>query len=48
MTTDKQFISAQMDSRLVDALAEFAREHGITRSAALRLAIANLVGKPVA
>lgn len=45
--SDKQFISAQMDSRLVDLLAEYARAHGITRSAALRRAVANLVGVPV-
>lgn len=45
--TDKQFISAQMDSDLVDALQRYADEHGLTRSAALRYAIANLVGVAV-
>ena len=44
---DKQFISAQMDSDLVDALKRYADEHGVTRSAALRIAIANLVGVAV-
>jgi len=45
MAASKEFVSAQMDSSLVRALGAFAKEHGITRSAAVRLAVANLVGQ---
>lgn len=45
--TTKEFISAKMDTHLIQALAQYARDHGMSRSAALRIAIANLVGLPV-
>lgn len=45
--TSKEFISAKMDTSLIQALGKYAREHGLSRSAALRIAIANLVGLPV-
>lgn len=43
MTTDKSFVSAQMDSTLVESLRKYADAEGITRSAAIRRAIKQLV-----
>ncbi|MGA0330311.1 MAG: ribbon-helix-helix protein, CopG family [Ilumatobacteraceae bacterium] len=43
MTTDKSFVSAQMDTDLIKALGKYAETEGITRSAAVRRAIEQLL-----
>lgn len=43
MTTDKSFVSAQMDTDLIKSLGEYAEAEGITRSAAVRRAIEKLL-----
>ena len=43
MTASKDFISAQMDTDLIKALGKYAETEGITRSAAVRRAIQQLL-----
>lgn len=43
MSSDKNFVSAQMDTTLITALGEYAKAEGITRSAAVRRAIEQLL-----
>ena len=44
MTKGKNFISAQMDTDLIESLGKYADAEGITRSAAVRRAIEQLLG----
>lgn len=48
MTTSKDFISAQMDTDLIKSLGKYAETEGITRSAAVRRAIQQLLDKKAA
>ena len=41
--TDKQFISAKLDTSLVLELEQFAKSRGMSRSAAMRRAIETLL-----
>lgn len=46
--TDKNFVSAQMNTTLIDSLGKYAEAEGITRSAAVRRAIEQLLDSPKA
>jgi len=48
MTANKSFVSAQMDTDLIESLGKYAEAEGITRSAALRRAIEQLLDKKIA
>ena len=48
MTASKDFISAQMDTNLIKALGKYAEDEGITRSAAVRRAIEQLLASKAA
>ena len=48
MTASKDFISAQMDTNLIKALGKYAEAEGITRSAAVRRAIEQLLASKAA
>jgi metal-responsive CopG/Arc/MetJ family transcriptional regulator len=43
MTKGKDMISAQMDTSLIEQLNAYAKAQGVTRSAAVRLAIVKLL-----